>query len=157
MPTPTCANVAEARCFSHDERPWAVQQLIGYVYTTHDRVTSVSNEPTTLTTHNHLGWHHLLGESRQACIDLLRQQLALDVRGTLVARDLTIRLSLSPSYEVRLAMGPRVLCVETDLRDLSTGGVQLHGDGTREQAIEHFLRLAIQDGEHWQPHGKSVL
>lgn len=114
-------------------------------------------DPVTLTTHNHLGWHHLLGESRQACIDLLRQQLALDVRGTLVAGDLTIRLSLSPSYEVRLAMGPRVLCVETNLRDLSTGGVQLHGDGSREQAIEHFLRLAMQDGEHWQPHGRSVL
>ena len=128
------------------------------------QVTTVSNlllqvtDPVTLTTHNHLGWHHLLGESRQVCIDLLRQQLALDARGTLVARDLTIRLSLSPSYEVKLAIGPRVLCVETDLRDLAAGGqVQLHGDGTCEQAIEHFLRLAMQDGEHWQPHGRSIL
>lgn len=118
----------------------------------------MSDEPTTLTAHNHLGWHHLLGESREACIDLLRQQLVLDVRGTLVVRDLTIRLSLSPSYEVKLVAGPRVFCFETDLRDLAAGGrVQVHGNGSREQAIEHFLRLAMQDGEHWQPHGMSTL
>lgn len=113
-------------------------------------------EPACLTLHNALGFHEILGESREECIATLRRQLLLDTTGQRIARDLTARISLHPTYNVQLSMmgSNRPRCIVTDLR--ASMGVEII-DGTRLEVIERFLALLAQEehGEHWRPHGRA--
>jgi hypothetical protein len=109
-------------------------------------------EPACLTIHNMLGWHHVLGESRASCIATLRHQLALDVNGRRLGRDLSVRISAVPEYQVRLSLaGERPQLTLFDHRPADCSRIILMA-GTRLELIEHFLTAILEDGDHWRPH-----